>query len=92
MTYQLPTDTNVYVVVLDDDDTQVMFDEWHEYSNAPTHKPNDKLRLFVDWPRTSMESAGHKQVSLSPHGSVESALGGRDSSAERAAGDARVAH
>lgn len=77
--YQLPTDTNVYVDLLDDVDTQLMFDEWHEYSNAPTRKANSKLHLFVDWQRQPPEDQGRqvqKQVSLSPHGSLESIMGG----------------
>ena len=49
--YQLPSEPNVYVDLLDDEDAQLMFDEWHEYTQSALKAANAKLHLFVDWHR-----------------------------------------
>lgn len=49
--YQLPSEPHVYVDLVDDEDTQLMFDEWQEYTTSANRSAAAKLHLFVDWHR-----------------------------------------
>lgn len=51
MKYQLPAEQNVYVDLVDDEDTQLMFDEWHDWAISQNKSASAKLHLFVDWLR-----------------------------------------
>lgn len=57
--YQLPSEPNLYVDLVDDEDAQLMFDEWMEYTgsaSAASKSGSAKLHLFVDWHRGQMNS------------------------------------
>ena len=69
--YQLPSEPNVYVDLVDDEDTQLMFDDWHDYSSSI--KNPSKLHLFIDWRREpSRSSSEAKQPNLGTIESIES--------------------
>ena len=51
--YQLPTEPNVYVDLVDDTDTELMFDEWLDFSRSQNKSSTAKLHLFVDWLRNA---------------------------------------
>ena len=69
--YQLPSEPNVYVDLVDDEDTQLMFDDWHDYSSST--KGASKLHLFIDWRRDpTRQSSESKQANLGTNESVES--------------------
>ena len=59
--YQLPTEPNVYVDLVDDEDTQLMFDEWHDFSTAQNKSASAKLHLFVDWLRRGTTDQKHRR-------------------------------
>ena len=52
--YQLPTEPNVYVDLVDDTDTELMFDEWNDFTSK-NRTSSAKLHLFVDWLRPGSE-------------------------------------
>ena len=69
--YQLPSEPNVYVDLVDDEDTQLMFDDWHDYSSST--KNASKLHFFIDWRKDpSRSSSEAKQPNLGTIESVES--------------------
>jgi hypothetical protein len=50
MKYQLPSDPDVYVDVVDDEDVSLMLDEWREASAAAAPGTNpSRLHIFVQW-------------------------------------------
>lgn len=46
--FQLPSEPNTYVDLVDDEDVQLMFDEWADYTSNGRHS-TAKLHIFVDW-------------------------------------------
>ena len=58
--------------LVDDEDTQLMFDDWNDYTQSK-REGTSKLHLFVDWRKESSQSSGEaKQPDLGTIGSVES--------------------
>lgn len=43
--FQLPNERNMYVDLLDDEDVQLMFDEWSDYAASPECVSNAKLQV-----------------------------------------------
>lgn len=61
----------MYVDLVDDEDTQLMFDDWHDYSSA--NKNASKLHFFVDWRRDPLQNSNDvKAGNLGTTESVES--------------------
>ncbi|KAK9790346.1 hypothetical protein WJX73_008358 [Symbiochloris irregularis] len=62
--FQLPSEPNTYVDLVDDEDVQLMFDEWADYTSNGRHS-TAKLHIFVDWQhkdaRTGRESLSQMQ-------------------------------
>ena len=71
--YRLPSEPTMYVDLMDDEDTQLMFDEWNEYVHSEGRQSGAKLHLFVDWNRASESEEGSLQKRLQPLGSNDSA-------------------
>lgn len=69
--YQLPSEPNVYVDLVDDEDTQLMFDDWHDYSQSK-RDATCKLHLFIDWRKEPSHTSSDKQGPLGGIASVES--------------------
>ena len=70
--YQLPSEPNMYVDLFDDEDTQLMFEDWHDYSTTQK-TASAKLHLFVDWVRQSSEPSTEAiQPGTGMQGSAES--------------------
>ncbi|KAK9903274.1 hypothetical protein WJX75_001673 [Coccomyxa subellipsoidea] len=61
--YQLPSDPTVYVDLLDDEDVQLMFDEWADF--AAQHKGTSyKLHVYVAWTKECCDD-GRQTASIS---------------------------
>ena len=45
MRFQLPQERGTYVDLVDDEDVQLMFDEWQEYASQPTTAASAKLQV-----------------------------------------------
>lgn len=45
--YQLPSDPNVYVDLLDTEDVKMMFDEWQEWLAEEKRPSSSKLHVYI---------------------------------------------
>lgn len=60
--YRLPSDPTVWVDVVDDEDVQLMFDEWVEFCNS--QHTSAKLHVFVQWGGEGQEEESGPTSSL----------------------------
>ncbi|KAL6769353.1 hypothetical protein ACKKBG_A30675 [Auxenochlorella protothecoides x Auxenochlorella symbiontica] len=72
--YKLPSDPSVWVDMLDDEDVQMMFDEWAEFTGG--RRSAARLHLFLEWQRRGTgASAGEAGVTLSGSRSLRVSAG-----------------
>ena len=64
--------------LVDDEDTQLMFDDWHEYSQTKRNGAC-KLHLFIDWRKQPSQTSSDKQAALGTIASIDSIEGGHPS-------------
>ena len=68
--FQLPQERGTYVDLVDNEDVQLMFDEWQEYADQPTTASSAKLQV------TRPRSAIHDLVLRAAGLDGESRIGG----------------
>ena len=54
--YQLPSQLNMYLDLVDDEDVALMFDEWAEFVASNRVAVGQKLHVFVEWQPQRMSS------------------------------------
>lgn len=76
--FQLPSEPNTYVDLVDDEDVKLMFDEWADYVAGGRHAAA-KLHIFVDWQQPQPRASSRDSALLTNHrastGSIDGRLG-----------------
>ena len=54
--FQLPQERGTYVDLVDNEDVQLMFDEWQEYADQPTTASSAKLQVRLTGPYSAVHA------------------------------------
>ncbi|KAK9835331.1 hypothetical protein WJX81_003108 [Elliptochloris bilobata] len=91
--YQLPSEPHMYVDLVDDEDVQLMFDEWADFA-ASNRGSSYKLHIFIEWSRPG---AALPSAETSPHtakaaAAAAAAAAGGSREAEKISGNSIRTH